>query len=328
MCTILMSYLLMGEPHIGMRVRAGVPSTTTPPTPSWTCRGCRRAPRPSHCPKASASRRDATGRAAWRRAPTTRRRVEHAQLRAAERRGQPAGGDQGAGGDRPLSEPHQPHLLLGALAPGRLRGLRQAREPQPHRLLQDPRGCQLLPAHVQEELEAGVLVATRGNHGLAMAWAGRWFTCPARSWSRGQQPRDQSHSGELRRRPHSPRPRLLRRPVLLRGAGRQRRLLLRGAGQRARDPQRPGHHGAGDLRRPARRGRHHLPHRRRFGLRLAGQGGPGRQSRVEIIGVQPERAAAFYESRKKGERVRSRQPPTRWPTAWRRGASSSCPSPS
>ncbi len=30
----------------------------------------------------------------------------------------------------------------------------------------------------QEELEAGVLVATRGNHGLAMAWAGQWFCVP------------------------------------------------------------------------------------------------------------------------------------------------------
>ena len=30
----------------------------------------------------------------------------------------------------------------------------------------------------QEELEAGVLVATRGNHGLAMAWAAQWFHVP------------------------------------------------------------------------------------------------------------------------------------------------------
>jgi len=30
----------------------------------------------------------------------------------------------------------------------------------------------------KEELEAGVLVATRGNHGLAMAWAGRFFNVP------------------------------------------------------------------------------------------------------------------------------------------------------
>ncbi len=29
-----------------------------------------------------------------------------------------------------------------------------------------------------EQLEAGVLVATRGNHGLAMAWAGRFFHVP------------------------------------------------------------------------------------------------------------------------------------------------------
>jgi threonine dehydratase len=29
-----------------------------------------------------------------------------------------------------------------------------------------------------EDLEAGVLVATRGNHGLAMAWAGQWFNVP------------------------------------------------------------------------------------------------------------------------------------------------------
>lgn len=33
--------------------------------------------------------------------------------------------------------------------------------------------------HVSDEhLEAGVLVATRGNHGLAMAWAGQWFHVP------------------------------------------------------------------------------------------------------------------------------------------------------
>ncbi|HLZ19655.1 MAG TPA: threonine/serine dehydratase [Smithellaceae bacterium] len=30
----------------------------------------------------------------------------------------------------------------------------------------------------KEELEAGILVATRGNHGLAMAWAGQWFQVP------------------------------------------------------------------------------------------------------------------------------------------------------
>ena len=30
----------------------------------------------------------------------------------------------------------------------------------------------------QEDLDAGLLVATRGNHGLAMAWAGRWFDVP------------------------------------------------------------------------------------------------------------------------------------------------------
>jgi len=30
----------------------------------------------------------------------------------------------------------------------------------------------------REELDAGILVATRGNHGLAMAWAGQWFNVP------------------------------------------------------------------------------------------------------------------------------------------------------
>lgn len=30
----------------------------------------------------------------------------------------------------------------------------------------------------KEELESGILVATRGNHGLAMAWAGQWFHVP------------------------------------------------------------------------------------------------------------------------------------------------------
>jgi len=30
----------------------------------------------------------------------------------------------------------------------------------------------------REELETGILVATRGNHGLAMAWAGQWFNVP------------------------------------------------------------------------------------------------------------------------------------------------------
>jgi threonine dehydratase len=30
----------------------------------------------------------------------------------------------------------------------------------------------------KEELETGILVATRGNHGLAMAWAGQWFHVP------------------------------------------------------------------------------------------------------------------------------------------------------
>ncbi len=33
--------------------------------------------------------------------------------------------------------------------------------------------------HVRtEELETGILVSTRGNHGLAMSWAGRWFDVP------------------------------------------------------------------------------------------------------------------------------------------------------
>ncbi|HDQ04122.1 MAG TPA: threonine/serine dehydratase [Deltaproteobacteria bacterium] len=30
----------------------------------------------------------------------------------------------------------------------------------------------------REEVDAGILVATRGNHGLAMAWAGQWFNVP------------------------------------------------------------------------------------------------------------------------------------------------------
>lgn len=30
----------------------------------------------------------------------------------------------------------------------------------------------------KEEMESGILVATRGNHGLAMAWAGQWFHVP------------------------------------------------------------------------------------------------------------------------------------------------------
>lgn len=30
----------------------------------------------------------------------------------------------------------------------------------------------------REDLEMGILVATRGNHGLAMAWAGQWFNVP------------------------------------------------------------------------------------------------------------------------------------------------------
>ena len=50
--TILMSYLLVGEPQIGMRV-VPIFSTTTRPTPSWTCPGSPRAPRPSHCLRAS-----------------------------------------------------------------------------------------------------------------------------------------------------------------------------------------------------------------------------------------------------------------------------------
>lgn len=41
------------------------------------------------------------------------------------------------------------------------------------------RGALNFFAHLsREELETGVLVATRGNHGLAMAWAGQWFCVP------------------------------------------------------------------------------------------------------------------------------------------------------
>jgi threonine dehydratase len=41
------------------------------------------------------------------------------------------------------------------------------------------RGALNFFSHVaSEDLESGVLVATRGNHGLAMAWAGRYFHVP------------------------------------------------------------------------------------------------------------------------------------------------------
>ena len=80
-------------------------------------------------------------------------------------------------GHPPLPEPDEPHLLLGTLPLGGLRGLRQAREPPPP-ARSSPGRLDFFQHMTGEELESGVLVATRGNHGLAMACAGRWFDVP------------------------------------------------------------------------------------------------------------------------------------------------------
>jgi len=59
-----------------------------------------------------------------------------------------------------------------------LSGLCQTREPQSHRFFQNQGSAEFFHHVSREELEAGILVATRGNHGLAMAWAGQWFHVP------------------------------------------------------------------------------------------------------------------------------------------------------
>jgi threonine dehydratase len=155
-----------------------------------------------------------------------------------------------------------------------------------------------------EELEAGVLVATRGNHGLAMAWAGRFFHVPCTVVvPEGNNPeinrivesfgadlivhgRDfydaQSYCDELVDSAGYYYVEQGNEPEILNGLGTMGLEIFEdlpdveviicpiGGGS-----------GCASL------------------VKVAEAVGP----KVEIIGVQPERAAAFYESWKKGERV-------------------------
>jgi threonine dehydratase len=156
-----------------------------------------------------------------------------------------------------------------------------------------------------EELEAGVLVATRGNHGLAMAWAGRFFHVPCTVVV------PEGNNPEINRIVESFGADLIVHGHDFYDAQSYCDELVDSAGyyyvEQGNEPEIL--NGLGTM-----------------GLEIFDDlpdvdviicpigGGSGCASlvkvaqavnpAVEIIGVQPERAAAFYESWKKGERVR------------------------
>jgi threonine dehydratase len=156
-----------------------------------------------------------------------------------------------------------------------------------------------------EELEAGVLVATRGNHGLAMAWAGRFFHVPCTVVV------PEGNNPEINRIVESFGADLIVHGHDFYDAQSYCDELVDSAGyyyvEQGNEPEIL--NGLGTM-----------------GLEIFEDlpdvdviicpigGGSGCASlvkvvqainpAVEIIGVQPEQAAAYYESRKKGERVR------------------------
>src|SRR4030067_2565915 len=156
----------------------------------------------------------------------------------------------------------------------------------------------------REELEAGILVATRGNHGLAMAWAGQWFHVPCTVVV------PQNNNPEINRTIESYGAELIVHGEDFYDAQSYCEELVDSAGyyyvQQGNEPE--------ILNGLATMGLEILEDLPEVGAIVCPiAGGAGCASlvkvvkavnpKVEIIGVQAERAAAFYESWKKGERV-------------------------
>jgi len=156
----------------------------------------------------------------------------------------------------------------------------------------------------QEDLDAGLLVATRGNHGLAMAWAGRWFDVPCTVVvPEGNNPEInrivESFGADLIVHGHDFYDAQSYCDELVDTAGYyyveqgDEPAILNGLGTMGLEIFED------------------LPDVDAIVCPIGGGAGCASlvkvaqavEPRVEIIGVQPERAAAFYESWKKGERV-------------------------
>ncbi len=178
----------------------------------------------------------------------------------------------------------------------------------------------------KEELERGVLVATRGNHGLAMAWAAQWFHVPCTVVV------PENNNPEINRIVESLGADLITHGNDFYDAQSYCDELVDSAGyyyvEQGNEPEilnGLGTMGLEILRGPAGRGRHHLPHRRRFGMRLADQGGPGHQPEGgdhRSAGGDGRLLSTIRGRRASGSPSKG---PTPWPTVWRRGASSSSP---
>ncbi len=156
-----------------------------------------------------------------------------------------------------------------------------------------------------EELEAGVLVATRGNHGLAMAWAGRFFHVPCTVVV------PEGNNPEINRIVESFGADLIVHGHDFYDAQSYCDELVDSAGyyyvEQGNEPEIL--NGLGTMGLEIFED---LPDVDAIICPIGGGSGCASLLKVaqavspavEIIGVQPERAAAFYESLKKGERVR------------------------
>lgn len=156
-----------------------------------------------------------------------------------------------------------------------------------------------------EELEAGVLVATRGNHGLAMAWAGRFFNVPCTVVV------PEHNNPEINRIVESFGADLIVHGRDFYDAQSYCDELVDSAGyyyvEQGNEPEIL--NGLGTMGLEIFED---LPDVDAILCPIGGGSGCASlvkvaqavSPEVEIIGVQPERAAAFYESWKKGERVR------------------------
>jgi threonine dehydratase len=156
----------------------------------------------------------------------------------------------------------------------------------------------------QEELEAGVLVATRGNHGLAMAWAAQWFHVPCTVVV------PERNNPEINRIVESLGAELIVHGRDFYDAQSYCEELVDSAGyyyvEQGNEPEML--NGLGTM---ALEMFEDLPDMEVAICPIGGGSGCASllkvaqtlSPRVEIIGVQPERAAAFHASWKKGERV-------------------------
>jgi threonine dehydratase len=155
-----------------------------------------------------------------------------------------------------------------------------------------------------EELAAGVLVATRGNHGLAMAWAGRLFNVPCTVVV------PEGNNPEINRIVESFGADLIVHGHDFYDAQSYCDELVDSAGyyyvEQGNEPEIL--NGLGTMGLEIMED---LPEVDVIICPIGGGSGcaslvkvaQALNPQVEIIGVQPERAAAFYESWKKGERV-------------------------